>query len=143
MGRAGAIQEFNQMPQVVVRHVTELLGGAGQHRCIEVLEKLRTGVGQRDLDDPAVVVAPLAAHESARFELVDEPRHVGRSRNELSSEGERGHTPRRGGTEQAERVILLGGKLMTLKQLILERFEFVVRSPQIEEGLLLKRIEAR
>src|SRR5262245_26170394 len=48
---------------------------------IEVLEDLAPLVGDADLDDPAVLPAAHARHQSAAGEAIDEPGHVRITRN--------------------------------------------------------------
>ena len=44
--------------------------------------------------------------------------------------------------EEAERIVLLGGEADRFEQAVLLDAEAVVRSPEMEKGLLLQRIEA-
>src|SRR5581483_2401292 len=62
--------------------------------------------------------------------------------DEAGCQGERGQRPRVAPAQQPQGVVLLGGEAVPAEQVVFQGPQPVVGPPEVEEGLLLRRIEA-
>jgi len=133
-------EQVDEEAQVRGLHVTELAVTAGDDLVGQVVEERRAGPGDRDGDDAAVVGTAVAADQTASLEPVEEPGNVRGPRHQPAGEGERWQRVGGGVGENPQGVVLLGGEVVAIEDLLFESLEQVVGPPHVEVGLLLGRI---
>lgn len=142
MRPACAAEQVGKCRKLVGLQVPELTPMAGSNLRVQLVEKRRASVGKDYMDRTAIVHRPLSLHQAAVVKPVQEPGYVRGARNQAAREIERGHRARAGRTKQAERVVLLCGEVVLSEQLVLQRPQPVIRTPQTEEELLFGRVES-
>lgn len=121
--------------------MAELLGVAVADGLIELLEQRQSCFGDADLDDAAVVGHSLAGDEAPLLQAIDQTSNVGSVRDKLAGQHERWQGRGMLSSQQAEGVVLLRGQLVAEKQIVFEHPQPIVRPPEVEVALLLRRIE--
>lgn len=141
MRSAGALQEFDQLLQFVPLQMPQLPLVALTDRGIQLGEQFEPRVGDADQNDPAIVFQPQPRDQAAVFELVEQSGDVRRAGDESARKAEGGQPLGASAAEQAQGVVLLGRQVVLAEQLVFEHAQAIIRPPEIEECLLLQRIE--
>src|SRR5436305_185226 len=109
---------------------------------VQLAEQGQPARGDADRDDAAVLRRTLTGDEPPPLQLVEQPGDVRGAGDEAAGQGERGERLGVPAAQQAQGVVLLRGEVVPPEQLVLEGPQPVVSPPEVQEGLLLRRIEA-
>jgi hypothetical protein len=142
MRPARLAQEPDQRPQVGPAEVAELAGVAVAHRCVQLGQERQAAGRDADLDNAAVARLALTFDQAALGQVIEQARDVRGARHQPGRQRQGGQPARVLTAQQPEGVVLLRRQPPAAEQLVLEGAQAVVGAPQVQEGFLLRRVEA-
>ena len=141
MGLAGSFEQADQPLKLRFRQMAQLPLVHLAHRFGQRVKQIRPPYVKCNVDDTQTQRLTLPSEVPSRLKARDNAGDVGGLGNQAVLQFEGWHGSGMGFGQQAEQVVLLGCEFHGAEDFVLERLELVVGSPEMQEGLLLQRIE--
>ena len=107
----------------------------------DFMEESQPGLSDADHHGSPIILSSAPTDQFPQFELIEHAGDVGGAGNQPAHQEQSRHRLRMLSLQQAEHVVLLGGKLPVAEEFILDRAQAVIRPPQGQIGLLFEGIE--
>lgn len=102
------------------------------------IKKIEPLLRDGNLHNSPIFVATLTNYQFPLLQPIQHPRCIWTAGDQTLSQSQCLHRIRIHRTQQPERIVLLSRQLKFRKQLLLQRLQAVIGSPQVQEGFLFR-----